>query len=95
MCCSLHKITMVDERNESKKKENDYRVTTIKHGFSNVSSWLIDLFLLMDMSILTKGPKHEFFDQSTWLGWHIWPIHLVKLNNLSQDGQRILVKWDI
>ncbi len=62
MCCSSHKVTMADEWNESKKKENDSRVTIIKHGFSNVSSWLADLFLLMDMSILTKGPKHVFFD---------------------------------
>jgi hypothetical protein len=31
------------------------------------TSWLIDLFVLMDMSILTKGLKHVFFDQSTWL----------------------------
>ncbi len=29
-------------------------------GFSNGSSWLIDPFQLMDMSILIKGPKHFF-----------------------------------
>jgi len=49
----------------------------------------------MDMSILTKGLKHVFFDQSTWLEWPIWPIYQAKLNNPSQNGQRALIKWDI
>jgi len=36
--------------------------TITKHGSSNGSSWLIGLFLLMDMSILTREPKHVVFD---------------------------------
>jgi hypothetical protein len=52
-------------------------------------------FLLIDMSILTRSSKHVFFYQSIWLKWLIWPIHLVKLNNPSQNGQWVLVKWDI
>jgi len=95
MCCSLHKATMTNECNESKVKEDDSKVIITKHGFSNGSSWLADLFLLMDMSILTRGLKHMFFDQSTWLGWLIWPIYLVKSDNLNQNGQWVLVKWDI
>jgi hypothetical protein len=86
---------MTNECNQSKVKEDDSKVIITKHGFSNGSSWLADLFLLMDMSILTRGLKHIFFDQSTWLGWLIWPIYLVKLNNLNQNGQWVLVKWDI
>jgi len=68
--------------------------TIRKHGFSNSSSWQTGIFLLMNMSILIKGPKHVFFDQSIWLRWLIWPIHLVKLDNPSQNGQWVLVKWD-
>jgi len=65
-------------------------------GFSNISSWLIGLLLLMDMSILIRGLKHVFFYQSTWIKWFLWPIHiLIKLNNLNQNGQWVLVKWDI
>jgi hypothetical protein len=41
---------------------------TTKHGFSNGSNWLIGLFLLMDMSILNKGPKHVFFYYQLDLG---------------------------
>jgi hypothetical protein len=41
------------------------RSTTTKHGFSNGSSSIIGLFILMDMSILIKGPKHVFFDESS------------------------------
>jgi hypothetical protein len=58
-------------------------ITTTKHGFSNVSSWLIGIFKIMDMSILIRGSKHVFFDKSTWLKWIIWPIYLIKLNNPS------------
>jgi len=54
-------------------------------GFSNGPSWLIDHCLLMDMSILTKGSRHVFFDQSTWLKWLIWLIHPIKLHNLNQN----------
>jgi hypothetical protein len=36
----------------------------LKIDFSNVSSLLTTYFLLMDMSILTRGPKHVFVDQS-------------------------------
>jgi len=38
---------------------------------SNILSWLTGLFLPMDMSILTKGSRHVFFDQLTWLQWLI------------------------
>jgi hypothetical protein len=72
-----------------------YNNPTRKHCFSNKSNWLTSLFLLMDMSILTRGANHFFFYQSTWLGGLIWPIHLVKLNNLNQNGQWVLVKGDI
>jgi hypothetical protein len=61
--------------------------TTIKHGFSNDWSWLIGLFLLMDIFTLIRSPIHVFFDQSNWLRWFIWPIHIIKLNNPSQNGQ--------
>lgn len=37
------------------------RVTTKIFGFSNNSSWLIDLCLLMDMSISIKGLNHVIF----------------------------------
>jgi hypothetical protein len=69
--------------------------TTKKNGFSNGSNWLIGFFLLMHMSILTRGSKYVFFYQSTWLEWLIWPLYLIKLNNLNQNGQHILIKWDI
>jgi hypothetical protein len=41
--------------------------TTKILSFSNIPSWLTRLFLAMDMSILTKGSRHVFFDQQTWL----------------------------
>ncbi len=69
--------------------------TTIKHGFSNDSSLLIGLFLLVDIFTLIRSWKRVFFDQSNWLRWFIWPIHIVKLNNPSQNGQWVLIKWDI
>jgi hypothetical protein len=45
----------------------------------------------MDMSILTKGLKHVFFDQSTWLDRLTWLIHLVKLENVGQNGHWVLI----
>jgi len=66
-----------------------------KSDFPNGSNWLIGPFVLMDMSILIKILKHVFFDQSTWLKWLIWPIHIIKLNNLSQNDKWVLVKWNI
>jgi hypothetical protein len=42
-----------------------WSLTSIIFDFSNGSNWLATLFLLMDMSILTKGPNHVLFDQST------------------------------
>jgi hypothetical protein len=69
--------------------------TTRILGFSNVPSWVIGLFKPMDMSILTKGSRHVFFKQPTWLEWLIYLIHLVKLNNPNQNDEWVLVKWNI
>jgi hypothetical protein len=45
---------------------------------------MVQVFLkLMDMSILTIGPKHASIDQSIWLEWRIWPIHPIKLNKVN------------
>jgi hypothetical protein len=64
-------------------------------GFSNSLSWLTSFFLLMDMSILTRGLKHIFLINQLDYNNLFWSIHLVKLNNPSQNGQWIMVKWAI
>jgi hypothetical protein len=67
-----------------------------------LKKWFFKWFNLINWSFftnghvhLTKGTKYVFFNQSIWLKWFIWPIHLVKLNHLSQNGQWVLVKWNI
>jgi hypothetical protein len=45
----------------SKQKIDTTSIIT-KHGFSNDSSWPTSFFLLMDMSISTRGSKHVCFD---------------------------------
>jgi hypothetical protein len=41
--------------------------TTKILGFPNAPSWLTSPLWQVDMSNLTKGSKHVFFDQPTWL----------------------------
>jgi len=78
--------------NISQSSQNTIKIL----GFLNISSWLIGLLLVMDTFILIKGLKHVFFYESTWIKWFIWSIHiLIKLNNLNQNGQWVLIKWDI
>jgi hypothetical protein len=57
-------------------------------GFSNDSNWLISFLILMDMFILTKGMKHVFFHQSTWL-------KKTYLTNTSSQVEQPWSKWSL
>jgi hypothetical protein len=57
LCIPLNELLI----NISQLSQNTTKILV----FSNNSSWLIGLLLLMDMPILIRGPKHVFFDQWT------------------------------
>jgi len=62
------------------------RSTSTKYGISKSSSWPIGPFLLMDMCILSRGPKHVFF----------WPIKLTRmiyLTNTPSEVKQLDSKW--